>query len=58
MTRKAFAQSSNLTAHMKLHERNSKRDIAPMQDHYVLETPHTVQIWETWEVEYVVVMCQ
>ena len=30
----------------KAHTRDAQRDMAPMEDHHVLETPHTVQRWE------------
>jgi len=39
-------QVSSLRVHEKIHIRDAQRDMAPMKDHHVLETPHTVQRWE------------
>ena len=43
---RAFSVVENLSRHMKIHERDAQRDMAPMEDHHVLETTHSVQSWE------------
>jgi len=43
---RAFSLVDNLKRHMEIHEREAQRDMAPMEDHHVLETTHTVQSWE------------
>ena len=43
---KTCETTSELTSHRKLHIREAQRDMAPMEDHHVLETHHTVQSWE------------
>ena len=43
---KTFEQARALTTHTKIHIRDAQRDMAPMEDHHVLETHHTVQSWE------------
>ena len=42
-----FSAPCSRNRHMKIHVRDAKRDMAPVEDHYVLETHHTVQSWET-----------
>ena len=39
-------QACQLKVHKNQHIRDAQRDMAPMEDHHVLETPHTVQSWE------------
>ena len=41
-----FENASNLARHKNMHIRDAQRDMAPMEDHHVLETRHTVQSWE------------
>jgi len=43
---KTFEQAGALKDHKKIHIRDAQRDMALMEDHHVLETPHTVQRWE------------
>ena len=43
---KTFELAGALTKHKNIHIRDAQRDMAPMEDHHVSETHHTVQSWE------------
>ena len=43
----AFALIHQLDDHREIHERDKQREMAPMEDHHLLETHHTIQWWET-----------
>jgi len=41
-----FEESGALARHKNMHIRDAQRDMAPIEDHHLLETRHTVQSWE------------
>ena len=43
---KTCEEAGHLATHKKVHIRDAQRDMAPMEDHHMLETQHTVQSWE------------